>query len=69
MIHDELTVTVSFFTTNGAMAVFSLQAQEQLRSHMMTAFGSKEKPEAAWEQINDMLSQLGDPYTRRIQPE
>jgi C-terminal processing protease CtpA/Prc len=43
--------------------------QEELRAHMMAAYSENDKPEQAWGQINDMLKHLGDPYTRRIEPE
>jgi len=42
---------------------------EELRAHMMAQYGSADKPEVAWRQINDMLKDLGDPYTRRIEPD
>ncbi len=36
---------------------------------MIAAYTSDDAPAKAWDEINAMLAQLGDPYTRRIEPE
>lgn len=46
-----------------------LISQDELREHMMAAYTADEDPGRAWDEINAMLSELGDPYTRRIEPE
>jgi hypothetical protein len=46
----------------------AIAAQDELQKHMVTAYGSS-SPSIAWAQINHLLGQLGDPYTRRIDSE
>lgn len=37
--------------------------EDELRSHMVAAYNSA-NPQSAWKEIGNMLSDLGDPYTR-----
>ncbi len=53
----------------GLCLCLRLCLQEELRQHMIAAYTADQKPEQAWTEINKLLSELGDPYTRRIEPE